>query len=107
MIASLEGGVAVKKSQLLLDVNNESRMYDSSFSGVVQVTVDGVTMFQQYMETVDEEQQLPMTMDAVFPIGSNTKLFTAVALYQLQERGKVNLTHPINDDLTHCQVWVS
>ncbi len=52
------------------------------------------------MGTVDEEHQLPMSMDAVFPIGSNTKLFTTFALYQLQDRGKVNLTQPITDDLT-------
>lgn len=42
----------------------------------------------------------PMPRDARFPIASNTKLFVAIGLYQLQERGKVNLTDSIADYLT-------
>lgn len=34
-----------------------------------------------------------------FPVGSNTKLHVALALYQLQESGLVNLTHSIADYL--------
>jgi len=86
----------VEKTQQLINDYNQS----ISFSGVVEVVVDGEPRFQTAMGIVNEEHQVPMTMDAVFPIGSNTKLFTAVALYQLQEQGKVNLSQPINDDLT-------
>ena len=38
-----------------------------------------------------------MSMDARFPIGSNTKLFTSVATYQLQEKGLLN----VSDDITN------
>jgi CubicO group peptidase (beta-lactamase class C family) len=84
----------------LVDAYNQSNMYNATFSGVLKVAVDGESRFQQAMGIVDEEHQLPMSMDSIFPIGSNTKLFTAVALYQLQEQGKVNLSQPINGDLT-------
>jgi CubicO group peptidase (beta-lactamase class C family) len=36
---------------------------------------------------------------AKFPIGSNTKVYIAIALYQQQERGLVNLSRPVNDYL--------
>jgi len=91
---------AIESTKRLVAEYNESGTFDTSFSGVFQVTVDGEAVFRQAIGIVDEEHQLPMTMDAVFPIGSNTKLFTAVALYQLQEQGKVNLSQPINEDLT-------
>jgi CubicO group peptidase (beta-lactamase class C family) len=91
---------AVDLTLQLVDAYNQSNMYNATFSGVLKVVVDGESRFQQAMGIVDEEHQLPMTMDSVFPIGSNTKLLTAVALYQLQEQGKVNLSQPINDDLT-------
>jgi CubicO group peptidase (beta-lactamase class C family) len=86
----------LEKTQQLINAYNQS----NSFSGVIEVVVDGEPRFQTAMGIVNEEHQVPMTMDSVFPIGSNTKLFTAVALYQLQEQGKVNLSQPINDDLT-------
>jgi len=57
-------------------------------------------MFEQAFGFSNEDYQVPMTMDKVFPIASNTKLFTAVALYLLQEQGKVNLSRAVNDDLT-------
>ena len=41
----------------------------------------------------------PMPADAIFPVGSNTKLYVAVALYQLQEAGKVDLNASIADYL--------
>ena len=40
-----------------------------------------------------------MPADAIFPVGSNTKLYVAVALYQLQEAGKVDLNASIADYL--------
>lgn len=47
----------------------------------------------------DLEQQIPVTPDTVFRIGSITKTFTAVALMQLWEQGRVELDRPANDYL--------
>lgn len=44
----------------------------------------------------DIENQLPVTDATVFPIASATKAFTGVALMQLVESGKLELTAPIS-----------
>eukprot|EP00877_Chromochloris_zofingiensis_P014175 jgi/Chrzof1/9010/Cz03g32230.t1 len=40
-----------------------------------------------------------MQHNYAFPIGSNTKLFTAVALWQLHRQGKVNMFDPVTEYL--------
>ena len=42
------------------------------------------------------EYNIPMQVDNIFRIGSITKQFTAVAILQLREQGKLNL----QDDIT-------
>ena len=44
----------------------------------------------------DVEGDVPMTVDTVFPIGSVTKQFTAAAILQLRDQGKLSL----DDDIT-------
>ncbi|KAL7563020.1 hypothetical protein ACA910_013541 [Epithemia clementina (nom. ined.)] len=43
----------------------------------------------------DIPNKIPMAPDSHFPIGSNSKLYTAVAIYQLQEKGLLN----VDDDI--------
>ncbi|MFC5466164.1 serine hydrolase domain-containing protein [Lederbergia graminis] len=47
----------------------------------------------------DVEQQLQVTSDTVFAIGSITKTFTCAAILQLQERGKIHVHDPISNYL--------
>ena len=47
----------------------------------------------------DIDANTPVTEDTVFRIGSITKLFTAVAVMQLWEEGRVDLDAPANDYL--------
>ncbi|PAK53812.1 MULTISPECIES: serine hydrolase [Paenibacillus] len=47
----------------------------------------------------DVEQQLQVTSDTVFAIGSITKTFTCTAILQLQERGKIRVHDPIKNYL--------
>jgi CubicO group peptidase (beta-lactamase class C family) len=47
---------------------------------------------------------LPITGDTVFRIGSVTKLFTAIAVMQLAERGLLNLDDPANEYLRAYQL---
>ena len=44
----------------------------------------------------DGERRKPVTAESLFPIGSVTKLFTATAVMQLVERGKVDLDAPLS-----------
>lgn len=43
----------------------------------------------------DLEKKLPVDAKTIFPIASNTKLFTATAAVMLQEEGKLNLDKPV------------
>ncbi|TMW67443.1 hypothetical protein Poli38472_011063 [Pythium oligandrum] len=67
------------------------------FSNVTQVTENGTTVFRVSDGLANEEFDVAMQPDCLFPIGSNSKLFTSVALYQLEEAGRVNLSDPVNN----------
>ncbi|MEJ7823700.1 MAG: serine hydrolase domain-containing protein [Chitinophagaceae bacterium] len=43
----------------------------------------------------DVENKLPVTTETIFPIGSNTKLFTATTAAMLQQEGKLSLDKPV------------
>jgi CubicO group peptidase (beta-lactamase class C family) len=51
----------------------------------------------------DLETQTPMTPETLFRIGSVTKVFTATAIMQLRDRGKLNLDDPITRYLPDFQ----
>ncbi|GLE00100.1 hypothetical protein PINS_up008828 [Pythium insidiosum] len=72
------------------------------FDGVVLVSENDKTLYEHAGGRANEEFDVAMRTDDIFPIGSNAKLFTSVSLYQLQERGLVNLTDPVNDHLTQA-----
>ena len=57
-------------------------------------------LWQQGFGSMDARGRSPMPLNPRYPIASNSKLITAVALYQLQERGLVNLELPVQLYLT-------
>ncbi|KAK9803938.1 hypothetical protein WJX72_006481 [[Myrmecia] bisecta] len=61
------------------------------FSGVVHVEVAGNTVFEKAYGKANYELDVPMKTDSIMPIGSNTKFFTAVAIHQLAQAGKLDL----------------
>jgi CubicO group peptidase (beta-lactamase class C family) len=48
----------------------------------------------------DREKKIPNTLDTRFRIGSMNKMFTAVAVLQLAEAGKIKLTDPLGKYIT-------
>jgi CubicO group peptidase (beta-lactamase class C family) len=64
--------------------------------GVVLVTRKGEVVYKKAFGMANVELDVPMKDEMVFNIGSITKQFTAVAVLQLAERGKLSLT----DDMT-------
>jgi len=62
-----------------------------SFSGVVLLAKDGKPIFQAARGLADRERQQKVSMRTKFRIGSMNKMFTAVAVLQLRERGKLSL----------------
>lgn len=55
---------------------------------------DKVQWSRGYGQAVPE-LKVPMQNNHVYPIGSNTKLFTAVAIWQLHQQGELNLSDPV------------
>src|SRR5687768_18410804 len=80
-----------------LDSLAASGVVENRAAGIVAAVVRGndTLLFKGYGKA-DIEWNIPMPVDAVFEIGSVTKQFTAVAILQLRDEGKLSL----EDDVT-------
>ena len=65
------------------------------FSGAVLAVKDGQILLRDGYGWADEKRQIPNTPETIFDIGSITKVFTAVAIMQLEEKGKLKTSDPI------------
>ena len=65
------------------------------FSGAVLAVKDGRILLRDGYGWADEKRQIPNTPETIFDIGSITKVFTAVAIMQLEEKGKLKTSDPI------------
>ncbi|CAN7288471.1 serine hydrolase domain-containing protein [Aminobacter sp. LjRoot7] len=65
------------------------------FSGALLVAKDGMVVLEKAWGLADRERKLSVTVDTRFRIGSMNKMFTAVAILQLVEAGKLGLDDPI------------
>ena len=65
------------------------------FSGVALVAHEGEVLLQKGYGLADREARTPMTPAAVVQIGSNTKDFTALAILQLIQAGRIGPDDPI------------
>ena len=68
---------------------------EDEFSGAVLVAKDGRVLFSRAYGLADRNRRIPNTLRTRFRIGSMNKMFTAVAILQLVEAGKVKLTAPL------------
>lgn len=62
---------------------------------VVSIAKDGQPVFTRAYGLADVEMQVPVTTSTVFKLRSLTKQFTAAAVLQLVEKGKIGLDDPI------------
>jgi D-alanyl-D-alanine carboxypeptidase len=69
------------------------------FSGVVLVARDGKPIFQRAIGLADRERGIPNQPQTKFRIGSMNKMFTAVAILQLVQAGKLALSDPLGKHL--------
>jgi D-alanyl-D-alanine carboxypeptidase len=66
------------------------------FSGTALVAHNGKTVFEQAYGLADRARKTPNHLDTQFRIGSMNKMFTAVAIMQLVQSGKIQLTDPLS-----------
>ena len=60
------------------------------FSGAVLVAKNGDVLLRKGYGWADVKRRIPIQADTVFDIGSGVKSFTATAIMQLEEQGKLN-----------------
>jgi D-alanyl-D-alanine carboxypeptidase len=65
------------------------------FSGAVLIAKDGRPILDKAWGFADRAARTPDTIDTQFRFGSMGKMFTAVAIMQLVQAGKIDLTAPI------------
>ena len=66
------------------------------FSGTVLLARDGVPIFQGAYGMANKDFNVPNQIDTKFNLGSMNKMFTAVAVAQLVERGKLSFDDPLS-----------
>jgi CubicO group peptidase (beta-lactamase class C family) len=65
------------------------------FSGTVLLAKDGQVIFKKAYGTANKDFNAPNRIDTKFNLGSMNKMFTAVAIAQLVERGKLSFDEPL------------
>jgi CubicO group peptidase (beta-lactamase class C family) len=70
------------------------------FAGTVLVAKNGGGLFSGAYGLADREKKIPNALYTRFRIGSMNKMFTAVAVLQLAETGKIKLTDPLGKYIT-------
>jgi D-alanyl-D-alanine carboxypeptidase len=85
---------------LLLRDRLEAASESGSFAGAVMLAKNGEPVFTYASGEADRENGVAITPQTKFRIGSMNKMFTAVAILQLVEQGRIELNAPIATYLT-------
>ncbi|QXT36099.1 serine hydrolase [Sphingomonas sanguinis] len=80
---------------------------NEQFSGTVLLARGGKPVFARSYGMANYELGVPNGLDTVFRLASVTKQFTALAVMQLQEQGKLKIDDPICRHLSNCPAaWI-
>ena len=83
--------LAQKDYPALLDKYMQDRANVIEFTGTVLVAKKGKIIYEKAFGMADRELNVPNTIQTKFEIGSITKQFTAAAILQLVQAGKISL----------------
>lgn len=83
-----------------MDAKLQDATAKQEFSGAVLIIKDGETLFEGAYGLADREQFIKNTPATRFRVGSMNKMFTAVAILQLVQAGKVSLGAPFGTYIT-------
>jgi CubicO group peptidase (beta-lactamase class C family) len=88
------------------DAFMEKTLKDWNAPGIgVGIVVNDKLVFAKGYGYRDYEKKLPITANTLFPIASNTKLFTAVAAGFLVEEGKLTWDRPIRESVPTVEFY--
>ena len=78
----------------------ESEVAADRFAGAVLIAKNGKPVFSEAYGLADREHKTANTLKTRFRIGSMNKMFTAVAILQLAQAGKLDVKDPVGKYLT-------
>lgn len=94
--AALAEHPLVASNLRLLEVWLQAEMdYRDQPGYVIGIVYDQELIYAKGFGYTDVASKRPMTTDTLFHIGSQSKTFTAIAVLQLQEQGKLRLDDPV------------
>ena len=100
-VAALLAATLRPPDSLALRLEKELRPYldqraaAGRFSGVVMVARKGTPIFSAAYGMADRARGVANTLDTRFNLGSANKMWTAIAIAQLVERGKIDVDAPV------------
>src|SRR3954463_11137270 len=83
-----------------LDSYFDSLVAENKLSGVVLVAKDGVTIASKAAGIANKATNAPIDLNTKFNLGSANKMFTAVAIAQLAQAGKLSFTDTVGKHLS-------
>ena len=99
LLATTVGAALANDLPAALDAYLNAAHEVKQFQGTVLVVRDGKPVLSKGYGYANAEFQAPNTPQTKFLIGSITKQFTAAAILQLQEQGKLSVNDPITKHL--------
>jgi CubicO group peptidase (beta-lactamase class C family) len=69
---------------------------DDKFSGVVLIAKDGKPVFERAYGLANKAKNIPNNTETIFNLGSMNKMFTAVAVAQLAQAGKLSFDDTVS-----------
>ena len=95
VFANCIASAAVVTDFRILDTYLQSELQRANIPGGTLVVVSGDRIIHLHSYGESGPEGRPTTADTVFQIGSNSKSFTALAIMQLVEAGRVHLDAPV------------
>jgi CubicO group peptidase (beta-lactamase class C family) len=95
--AAPPGRAAADDSALAKELNTylDQASASDAFSGAVLVAKNGQPIFKKAYGLANKANNTPNNVDTKFDLGSMNKMFTAIAIAQLVERGKLSFTDTV------------
>lgn len=112
-IVAPTGGMPTQSEQLVLDPKMvteiealiEQTMADYQIPGfAIGIIKDGQVVYTNTLGLAEYDTNRPITTETLFPVASLSKQFTAAAIMQLVEEGKVKLDAPVVEYLPYFEM---
>lgn len=79
-----------------MQIEDIRKTYEAAGIAAAIVEADGTTVYQKFWGYADTETKRELNEDTIFGLASVTKSFTALAVMQLAEEGRIDLDDPVS-----------